>query len=211
MPAMAQSAGGGAAAGAGSGAAAAVQASGAEELAALVAAAEAVRRRYEDLDAQWRGSPFSWLLRLPSRRRGAAGEELVARWCEAMGLRVERVGSTGRRPGEADRLIEGRRFEIKFSTLWANGLYVFQQLRDQDYQYVFCLGVSPADAHAWVLPKPLAWSHAVPQHGGRAGRDTRWLHVDPARPETWLRPWGGSLAEARAVLLRELGMRAREG
>ena len=31
--------------------------------------------------------------------------------------------------------------------------YKFQQLRDQNYEFAICLGISPFSAHCWVLPK----------------------------------------------------------
>jgi hypothetical protein len=56
----------------------------------------------------------------------------VAGWCAAKGLDV-----TSSRNPEADRVIAGKRVEIKFSTLWESGVYKFQQIRDQDYEYFF--------------------------------------------------------------------------
>lgn len=69
----------------------------------------------------WAGSPFAWILRRPSRQKGAIGEELVAQWCRAKGADVRRTGDS-----DADRLINGHRVEIKFSTLWVSGVYKFQ-------------------------------------------------------------------------------------
>ena len=74
----------------------------------------------------WAGSPFAWIKTRPSRQIGSIGEQLVAGWCAAKGLDVTRTGDS-----DADRIIAGRRVEIKFSTLWENGDYVFQQIRDQ--------------------------------------------------------------------------------
>ena len=45
------------------------------------------------------------------------------------------------------------RTEIKFSTLWAKQFYKFQQIGDQNYEFLVCLGVSPFTAHAWVFEK----------------------------------------------------------
>ena len=38
------------------------------------------------------------------------------------------------------------------------------------------------------------------QHGGRSGRDTAWLWIDPEAPQEWLNDWGGSLSDAKRVL-----------
>ena len=121
----------------------------------------------------WEGSPFAWIMAMSSRRKGKISEQLVAGWCAAKGLNVVRSGDA-----EADRIIEGHRVEIKFSSLWESGIYKFQQIRDQNYEYVICLGVCPFDAHCWVIPKDLLREHIIghtPQHMGRRGTDTFWL------------------------------------
>jgi hypothetical protein len=67
----------------------------------------------EGPDDPWAGSPFAWIRTRPSRQVGKIGEQLVAGWCAAKGLDVTRSSNS-----EADRVIAGRRVEIKFSTLW---------------------------------------------------------------------------------------------
>ena len=146
----------------------------------------------------WAGSPFAWIRSRPSRQVGKIGEQLVSGWCAAKGLDV--VASPD---SEADRIIAGRRVEIKFSTLWRTGVYKFQQLRDQDYDYAICLGIAPFDAHCWVISKDLLLAHVIghlPQHTGKGGTDTFWLSVRPEDPPSWLRPCGGRLSEAFLVL-----------
>jgi hypothetical protein len=66
----------------------------------------------------WVGSPFAWIRTRPSRQVGRIGEQLVAGWCAAKDLDVVRSPDS-----EADRIIGGRRVEIKFSTLWQSGNY----------------------------------------------------------------------------------------
>jgi len=156
---------------------------------------------YADKNVDWQNSPFGWIRVLPSRRVGAIGEALVAGWCAAKGLDVARSPDS-----EADRVVNGLRIEIKFSTLWHSGVYKFQQLRDQNYDAVICLGLSPFDAHCWVIPKPIvigAWgrvSDLRTQHAGRAGRDTAWLSVRPESVPGWLQAYGGTLANAFEAL-----------
>jgi hypothetical protein len=142
----------------------------------------------------WVGSPFAWILAKPSRQKGAIGERLIAGWLAARGFNVTRAGDS-----DADRCIEGKRTEIKFSTLWAGGSYTFQQFRDQRYDLVICLGISPFDAHCWSLPKAEIMNRwhktrdLSSQHGGAQGADTAWLKVNPAGVQDWLVPFGGSL------------------
>ena len=146
-----------------------------------------------DATTPWAGSPFEWVMSLASRSRGKAGEELAEAWLKRLGCRVGPPRNSGH-----DRVVNGKAVEIKFSTLWQSGQYVFQQLRDQDYEYALLLGVSPHEVSVWMPPKSVAFDHAIPQHGGSAGTDTRWLRFEAASPPSWLSVYGGSLAEGAA-------------
>ncbi|MBI4023095.1 hypothetical protein HY375_02950 [Candidatus Berkelbacteria bacterium] len=168
-------------------------------LAAIASLLKSDYIREGELDP-WAGSPFAWIRSLPSRKVGKIGEELVSGWTAAKGLDVTRSGDS-----EADRVINGKRVEIKFSTLWESGIYNFQQLRDQAYDYAICLGISPFSAHCWVIPKVALKQHVIghtPQHGGATGKDTAWLQFPAEDPSPWLKRYGGRLAEALHVLKR---------
>lgn len=148
----------------------------------------------------WAGSPFAWIKTRPSRQVGKIGEQLVAGWAAAKGLDVTRTGDS-----DADRVINQHRIEIKFSTLWAGGNYVFQQIRDQRYDLALLLGLSPATASAWVIPKAVLMERPFrlgisAQHGGQAGRDTAWLQFPAIRPPEWMAEFGGTLARAYQLL-----------
>lgn len=157
---------------------------------------------YANAVEHWTGSPFEWITKIgSSKRKGKIGELLVERFCSAAGLSVGPCNHT-----DYDRLICQKKFEIKFSTLWEGGQYVFQQLRNQQYDFIFCLGISPQEGHAWVIPKKVIqdgigrYPGLTPQHGGKAGKDTAWLTVRPDSPQEWLRHYGGDLTEALAIL-----------
>lgn len=173
------------------------------EIQLLATIASTLHAEYDEEDLIWEGSPFAWIKTCPSRRRGAIGEKLVAGWCAAREFNVTRSPDR-----DADRIINGLRTEIKFSTLWKAGFYKFQQLRDQNYDIAICLGISPFDAHCWVLTKDLImekWGDAdglKTQHGGRRGSDTAWLEVNPASVPDWLARCGGRLSDAFRVLKR---------
>lgn len=163
---------------------------------------------YAAHDDVWAGSPFAWILAKPSRQKGAIGERLVAGWLATRRFNVTRAGDA-----DADRCIEGKRVEIKFSTLWQSGTYTFQQFRDQRYDFVICLGISPFDAHCWVLPKTeilKRWRETgdlMPQHAGSRGSDTAWLTVDPSTIPDWLCPFGGSLKAGLAQISKLTGFK----
>lgn len=146
----------------------------------------------------WHGSPFKWIKSQPSRRVGKIGESLVSGWAAANGFDVARTGDS-----EADRLIHGYRVEIKFSTLWESGGYKFQQIRDQDYEYCFCLGVSPFDAHAWLFPKSALRQYVIGhmgQHTGAQGADTAWLGFEVGHEFPWMQKYGGRLGDVKRIL-----------
>lgn len=167
----------------------------------LASLAQTIRDDYADDESLWADSPFGWIKTRPSRQVGAIGEKLVAGWLAAKGCDVTRSPDP-----EADRIVNGQSVEIKFSTLWANGTYTFQQIRDQNYDGMLCLGISPFAAHAWYVPKPklmALWKKngvIAGQHGGRTGGDTAWITVDPTNPPKWLLRFGGKLSEVAAAL-----------
>ena len=169
------------------------------EVLALASIAATLEPEYAaSADDPWIGSPFQWILATPSRTRGAIGERLVAGWCAAKGADVVRSPDS-----DADRLINGHRVEIKFSTLWKSGGYKFQQVRNQNYTHLLALGISPFEAHCWVLPKDVLKQYVIGhmgQHTGATGQDTAWLGFDSDSPYSWMRPYGGTLAEAWTVL-----------
>lgn len=155
--------------------------------------------------AAWKGSPFEWILSIPSRSKGAYGEKLVQELFRLNGFDVKRPKSGS----DHDRVINGHRIEIKMSTLWANnGQYTFQQIRDQEYDYLICLGLSPTEAHCWLIPKSevhVGREGVSHQHGGKAGRDTLWLNFPANKTPTWMAGFGGTL-DLAVELMKNLGV-----
>ena len=166
----------------------------------IVRITESLHNDYSSSNLAWKESPFAWIKSLPSKTVGKVGEQIIERWCSTHNFDVESSPDS-----EADRIINGLRVEIKFSTLWQTGIYMFQQLRDQAYDVVICLGFSPFNVHCWVLSKKLVlekWGSGEirSQHGGSRGQDTAWLSVNPNNPQIWLTPPSGRPAEAIQVL-----------
>jgi hypothetical protein len=170
----------------------------------LSRAAESIKEEFNQDRSIWLGSPFEWVLTLPSGAKGKLGKRLVYQWCALQGLAVDRSPDS-----EADMLVNGHRAEIKFSTLWTAGFYKFQQIRDQNYEFMICLGISPNEAHCWVLSKNILMDNVIGhlgQHTGAAGQETAWFEVRLNAIQPWLSDTGGNLATA-LTKLRQLAPR----
>lgn len=147
----------------------------------------------------WVGSPFEWVTQLPPGARGAVGRNLAASWATYLGLEVRREGSHN----QHYVAIEGHRVQVKLSTLWDSGVYRFQQIRDQDYEFLLCIGLSPDDVHAWLIPKDEAFVHlpgANGQHTGAGASETYWLELDGYLDPPWVEPFGNQLSHVRRLL-----------
>ena len=164
----------------------------------LATAANYIRKDFEHDSIDWHGSPFEWVLSLPAGTKGKLGKQLVFQWCALKNLAVSHSPDS-----QADMLINGHRVEVKLSTLWKAGFYKFQQIRNQNYEYCICLGVSPYEAHCWVFSKPVLVQYVIGhlgQHTGSSGKETAWLTIDPKNPPEWVTPFGGTLEQAFIVL-----------
>lgn len=164
----------------------------------LASAANFIKPEFYKDKSAWKGSPFEWILSLPSGSKGKLGKRLVYQWCAVKGLSIDSSPDS-----EADMQINGHRVEIKFSTLWQGGIYTFQQIRDQNYEYAVCLGISPFQAHCWVISKKILKKYVIGhlgQHTGSSGKDTAWFSINPSYLQEWLLECGGTLDQAYAAL-----------
>jgi hypothetical protein len=157
-----------------------------------ISATLAAEYRQEGEDP-WEGSPFEWIRTQSSRRRGKIGEQLLSGYLAARDFTVGPAKTS-----QADRRVNGKLVEVKFSTLWESGIYKFQQIRDQKYDLMVLLGVCPFDAHCWVITKEtlrehVIGAHGMGQHGGGGASETSWVSFPPAEPPAWLRRHGGNL------------------
>jgi hypothetical protein len=164
----------------------------------LATAANYIKSDFDQSDENWKDSQFQWIRKIPSGSKGRLGKLLVYQWCALKDLPV------GRSPdSDADMLVNGHRVEIKLSTLWNSGIYKFQQIRDQNYEYAVCLGISPNEAHCWVISKEILLKNVIGhlgQHTGAEGQDTAWITIRPNNPPAWLSECGGTLSDAYEVL-----------
>lgn len=165
----------------------------------IVDIVSAMHSDYRKEQSMWAGSPFEWLQGLSSAKKGSKGEEIVREWALEQGFQVgNRVNS------EHDCIINGHRIEVKYSNLWSGGFYKFQQIRNQQYDYCFCLGISPHAVHAWLIPKAALFrgnkAGLQHQHGGSGGQDTSWLTIFPDDPPQWLHAYGSTFTKVRDLL-----------
>lgn len=164
------------------------------------------------------GSPFEPILKESSRRRGKAGEQLAIRIYDMM-LRKElprHAGLvTGTSNSQSDMDVMKTLVEVKTSKLWYNADekklgFKFQQIRDQDYEYVFLLGYVPnGDLWMWNIPKSIIWHNTDGQHGGQYG-DVKWSDkIIPGNIPDWMNNYGGlwkasSMKEPQKALRKKL-------
>ncbi|MDA7968861.1 MAG: site-specific DNA-methyltransferase [Gammaproteobacteria bacterium] len=141
----------------------------------------------------WENSPFAWMVDIKPAAKGKMGKEMVKKLLFDHGLPVASGTGTG-----ADFFVDQHRVRVKFSTLWEGDSYAFQQIRNENFDILFCFGISPTNAHAWVCKKSdIDWSAIARQHG----KKTRWIRWAPRScPYAWLRPQNGDLSRACSEL-----------
>ena len=155
---------------------------------------EAANPDYWDL---WKISKLGWIRSLQSKQRGTLGKNVVHRLCSSDGIRIEKGGISPK----PDFLIEGRPVVVRCSTLWASGIFKFQQFRHiQEFEYAICLGIAPFEVRCWVIDRDTLEAQATSQHSGQQGSDTMWLGVKPTDLEPWLDECGGDLPRALQIL-----------
>ena|ERR1035441_10415392 len=171
-------------------------------LAAIEAISSDLKKQYDSPeDAEWRNHPLEWIRGQASARIGKIGRLLVQGLCERVGLQAVAVGYSLR--------IAKKTIQVRFSTGWSGGGFKFEQLRNESYAAVFCLGITPSRAFAWVIPKGVIFKAdgtilrkdgLTPQHKGKGGSDTAWINVDVQSIPPWMDQCGGSVAEAISSL-----------
>ena len=96
-------------------------------------------------DAAWLGSPFNWIREHSSGTKGAIGRDLASSILGEISSPVTRDGLVLE--------VAGKRIRVKFSMAWDLASFRFQQVRDEDFDFVFCLGLYPDAAFGWFIPK----------------------------------------------------------
>jgi hypothetical protein len=153
----------------------------------------------------WEESPFEWIRHLASRTRGKIGQDLARSVFSQYGYRPSK------RKDSFD--VEGKTIISRYSTPWLFTTWQFQQVRDSSFDYLFCLGITPDSASAWLIPKEelyvggelqerAGWGR---QHGGRAGTEDSWLVAPTENVPQWLGEFGGNIDGIERILRKYLG------
>jgi len=146
---------------------------------------------------EWEGSPFEWMLSLPPGTKGAVGRQMISYWADFAGLEVF---------GRGLKLeIEGQLVAVKLSTLWEGAEFKFQQIRDEEYDFLLFVGICPQDVYAWFIPKNVVLTQlrgSSGQHTGKGASETFWETVRPSAPPRWMAEYGDRLSDVRELILQ---------
>ena len=159
----------------------------------LASTASYLQKDMEEMNDLWKGSPFEWVLQLPARSKGKLARNLIASLCKSRGILAERT-----RDASETLIFNGIQYAIKFSTLWKNGIYQFQQIRSQGPEYIICFGISPFKGHCWIFSRDYAIAHGKQQHKGANGAEY-WLTISPKDVPEWAKEYGGAMDAALQI------------
>jgi hypothetical protein len=141
-------------------------------------------------------SPFAWLLPLAPVSKGAAGLRIVRELMHLNGY------TTGKASGIAQAFSSNHGIiKTKISLEWNSGNFVFEQIRDDPYDFLAMLGLCPEDAFIWLCPKHVALAESASQQAPQS----RWIHVDPVTPPIGFAGCGGPIADAAVTFKTVLG------
>ena len=95
------------------------------------------------VDKKWTDQPLYFIKILANSSKGDLTEEFVVEYCRELGYTVEDKPT---RLGDYDKIINGKKFEIKMASEDLNGNFQFNHIRyDYKYDFVICLGFSPSE------------------------------------------------------------------
>lgn len=143
----------------------------------------------ESEHSMWSNSPFEWISSLSAGSKSKIIKQLLDRWLIAHHIPFE---NSPELPG--GRWIDGHLVQIKTSMLWKSGIYRFQQIKSNDCNYFWLVGLSPDQVNLWVVPRAeLECNLTRAQHKLDGVVESYMLEISPERVPEWLEPFGGSL------------------
>lgn len=150
-----------------------------EDFTGLETYAEITQRKQVD---PYLDSAFFLLKQMSSRTKGAVFESIISEMLTRDGHQVERAQSSA-----YDRLVDGKRVEIKGSFMWGDtDSFRWQQIRPkQEYDYIIFLAFYPQslkafasnkeDCNEYVLEKDDKGHFIHNQHGGKTATSDTFL------------------------------------
>jgi hypothetical protein len=167
----------------------------------LVAITDALKPLYPE-SKTWNKSKFLWIQTSPAGRKGSIGRQTVAGLLNHANLTATLY--------KGMVLVNGNNIAVKFGMMWDKKKIIkFENIRDGEFHYIFCLAIYPENGYGWLIPKEEIWKDGVireDQDGVKSqhkGADA-WLHVDPAKVPKWLKKYGGELDEVLRVARKSL-------
>lgn len=165
-----------------------------EDFLLLAKTASYLQKDLEQINDMWKDSPFEWVLQLPPRSKAKLGREILTPWLINNGIEVRKPKSSSE-----TLTLNGVDFAIKFSLLWKNQVYQFQQIKSSGPENIICFGISPNQVHCWVIDKKTAISNGSSQHKGANGSEY-WVEIDPHNLPAWIKDFGGNLKQAVEII-----------
>ena len=121
------------------------------------------------------GTDLNFVRSLSSSSFGAHGRRELLSFLSGHGCQIGK--KAGRGPYHA--IINNKKVVIKVSTIWRGGTnYVFQQIKEGDWDYLICVGISSAEDHLWITDYD-SLKNVTGQHTGAGAKETKWLHISP--------------------------------
>jgi|SRR6185437_2686750 len=165
----------------------------------------ALSLQYPEDDGLWEGSPFNWVRNKSAPTKGKVGREFAASLVEAAGFQVMRSGMALTANGKALR--------VKLSLMGEGGTLMFEQIKNDDFDYLLCIGLYPENSYGWLIPKEEMLVNGIlqereglsGQHIGDADPSDFWItDLNASQPFTWLQPYGGTTAALIPVIQQNL-------
>ncbi|MCP4139403.1 MAG: site-specific DNA-methyltransferase [Chloroflexi bacterium] len=145
----------------------------------LASSASVLENKFKSQDVPWENSPFEWQHYLAPNQKEVVGKELMLSWLESEEI-----------------MLKKEKVSLKFSTLSAEGNYEFENILEDDHEYLLCFGISPFEAHAWVFERATLSTHAK----------ENLISINPKNTPDWLKGKESSLESAIQILRKTEGI-----
>jgi hypothetical protein len=170
-----------------------------------------IRQQYPDAlteeDMAWEESPFDWFRKKASATKGKIGRDLVFSLIQAAGFQPARRGMGIE--------VNGKTVRVKLSMMWGAGSLTFEQIKNDPFDYLACLGLYPDNSYGWLIPKDeLIVDGNAQEREGFSGQHTApgelpsdfWLqNVSVVNPYQWLTQYGGTTVQMSGAIQQLLG------